>query len=124
MDFYKVGFVIIVKGSARGAVRFITNNQVKISQVVQLLGFADDINGVVGGKNHADMVAVMAFADFLGKLLGVGGGGIAQFMGEGLHDVIVFFALLAHVVIRTNRKTVQGRGGFLRPFSQGLRQQR
>lgn len=119
VDFDKIGFVFVVKGCACGAVGFVADYQVKISQAGVLLGFAVDCYGMVARKHYAHVLAVVAFAHFFGKLSGVGGGGVAQFMAKGLHDVIVFFALVAYVAVETHGKAVQGRGGFLCQFCVG-----
>jgi hypothetical protein len=58
-----------------------------------------------------------------GQPRGVGGGGVAQLVGEGLDGVVVFLALLAHVAVGAHGKAVQRDFAFLRPLGQGLRQQ-
>ena len=88
---------------------------------MRLLCLADGVNGVIGAEYHAHVGAVMAFAHFLRQPGSIGGGGVAQLVGEGLHHVVVLLALFAHVAVRAHGKAVQGCSAFLRPLSQGLR---
>lgn len=78
---------------------------------------------MVGGKNDAHVLGVMAFFHFFGEPLGIGGGGVTQLVGESFNDVIVLVALLSHFVIRANGKAVKRDAALLRPFREGLRKQ-
>ena len=116
MNLDEIAFVVIAKSRTRGAVGFVTDDQVKICQLLYLLGFADDVNGVVGAEHHAHVVAIVALEHFSCQAGRFRGGWIAQLMGEGLNDIVVLFALFPHVAVRTNGEAVQGRGAFLGPL--------
>ena len=124
VDFHKAGIVFVLIGCPGGAVRLIANDQVKACQPVFLLRFADHLNGMVGGEHHAHVLAIVALAHLRRQPCRVGGGRVTQLVGKGLHNVIVFFALVAHVAIGTDREAVQWGRAFLCPLGQGLRQQR
>ena len=124
MHFHETGFVLTVKSCARGAVRLVADNQVKRGQPMFPLRCTDDLDGMVGGEHHAHVLAVVALAHLRRQPCRVGGGRVTQLVGEGLHNVIVFLALVAHVAIGTDREAVQWGRAFLCPLGQGLRQQR
>ncbi len=122
--FHEGAFIFAAKGCAGGAVGFVADNQIEVRQLVFVLRFADHINGVVGAEHHAHVAGVMALGHFHRQTFRFGGGGIAQFVGEGLHGVVIALALfLAHVAVGTHGKAVQRNVAFLRPFGEDLRQQ-
>ena len=122
----KGGFVIAVKRCTGGAVRLITNNQVKFRQPVLCLRLMNDIDGVVGGVDNGHCrAAVVAFVhgNGVGKAFGVGGGGKLQIAGAHKHAVVVCFAVFADIAVGTDGEVNQRDFAVLRPFAQRLTQQ-
>ena len=67
------------------------------------------------------MVGVVALLHLDGEALRIGGGGVAQLVGEGLDDVfVVLVALFADLGIGADGEAVQRQAAFLRPFGEGL----
>ena len=62
----------------------------------------------------------MAFCHFLGEALGVGGGGVAELVGEGFYDVFVFVALFPDLDIGADGEGMERGGGFLGPLGESL----
>ena len=60
---------------------------------MEVLGAADDVERMIGGEDDAHVLGVVALGHFQGEALGIGGGGVAEFVGEGFYDVFVFVAL-------------------------------
>ena len=123
MNFDKVAFILVTKGSTRSTVSFVANNQIEISQPMLLLCPADDINGMVGTENHAHVTAIVSFSHLLCQTCRIGRRRVTQLMRESLNCIIVFPALFAYVAIGAYGETMQRNIAFLRPFGQGLRQQ-
>lgn len=67
--------------------------------VVGIVDDAADVGGMVGGVDHAHVLSLMPLPHGAGQAGGVGSGGKAQFVGEGLNAVVVGFALLAHAAV-------------------------
>ena len=123
MNLYEVAFIVIAKGHAGGAVGFIADDNIKGGKVEFVLSAADHFNGMVGSKNNAHVCGIVAAGYFFRQPGRVGGSGVAQLMGKGLNNVVILFALFAHIAIRANGKAVQRHGAFLRPFRKSLRKQ-
>ena len=66
MDTHEGAFVIVVEGRSGGAMRLVTDHQVKGIQTVIMLSAADDIDGVIGREHNAHVVGVMALEHFSG----------------------------------------------------------
>ena len=119
----KGGFVVAVKCCTGGAVRLITNNQVKFRQPVLCLRLMNDIDGVVGGVNNGHVLCVMQHAGRLIQAFGVGGGRVVQVTGADEGAVVVFF-IFADFAIGADGEIAQRQISILRPFSKGLGKQR
>jgi hypothetical protein len=81
--------VAVGEGGSGGAVGFVTDDEVDLWQAELLLRPADDIQRVVGGEDDAHVLGVVPLRDLEGEALRIGGGGVAQLVGEGLDDVFV-----------------------------------
>ena len=99
---------------------FVADHKLKVRQPVFELGAADDIQRVIGRKDHAHVLRVVALLDFLRQPTSIGRRRVAQLMREHLHDVFVFVPLLADFGIGTDRKAVQRHPTLLRPLGQRL----
>ena len=66
------------------------------------------------------MAGVLALLHFEGEALGVGGGGVAEFVGEGFHDVVVLAALCPDLGIGTDGEGVERDSAFLGPLGECL----
>ena len=119
----KGGFVAAVKRRAGGAVRLITNNQVKFGQPVLRLRLMNDIDGVVGGVDDGHVFCVIQHAGRLIQAFGVGGGRVVQIAGADDGAIVVFF-IFADFAIGADGEIAQRQIGILRPFSKGLGKQR
>ena len=87
----------------------VTDDQVEIRQSVGVLCLMQHVDGVIGAEHHGHVLAVVAGGDAFRQGPRVGGGGVAQLVGERLYRVVFLAAtLLAHIAIGTHRKTVQG----------------
>ncbi len=75
---------------------------------------------MVGGEDDAHVVGVVAFCHFLGEAFGIGGGGVAELVGEGLDDVFVFVALFPDLDIGADGEGMERGGAFLGPLGEGL----
>ena len=64
MDFDEIAFIVAIEGRSGCAMGFITNDQIKISQVVIVLRLMDDFDGVIGTEHHAHVLDVMALGHF------------------------------------------------------------
>ncbi len=124
MDAHEAAFVIFAKGGTGGAVGLVADHQIEVGQAVVMLGAADDVDGVVGGEHHAHAVIIVALEHFRREAIRLGGGRVAQLVGENLYGIILDLALLAHVAVRADGEAVQRGFAFLGPFGEGLRQQR
>lgn len=121
VDFDEGGFVLVVEGGAGGAVGFVADDEVEVGQAVLFLRGADDLDGVVGGEDDGEVGGVVAFAHLVREVAGVGGGRVAQLVGEGLDGVVVgLFALFADLGVGADGEAVERDGGFLRPLGQRL----
>ncbi|MNP66093.1 hypothetical protein D3C76_1617510 [compost metagenome] len=87
-----------------------------------MLSAADHINRVISRKHHAHVLIIVTLDHFRGEARRFGGGRVAQFVGIGLHNVIVLLTLLAHVAVRAHGETMQRGFALLRPFGQCLRE--
>lgn len=120
VDADEVAFGLVVEGGAGGAVGFVADDEVEGGEAVEVLGFAEDLDGVVGGEDHAHVAGIVALLHLGGEAFGVGGGGIAEFVHEGGDHVFVAFALFADFVVGADGEGVEGGGTFLGPFGEGL----
>ncbi len=90
-------------------------------QAVLPLGAADHVEGVVGGEDDAHVPGVVALFHLVGESGGVGGGGVAQLVDEGLDDVLVALAaLFPDLGVGADGEAVQGDGALLGPLGEGL----
>ncbi len=119
---HEMALVLAGEGGAGGAVRLVAEDQVEGGEAVAFLRIADDIDGVVGGKDHIHVPGIVALADLGSELPCFGRGRVLQLMGE--HLEVIFAVLLADVAVRTHGVAVQRRRRFLGPFGERLRQQR
>ena len=124
MNAHEVAFVIVAKGGAGSAVRFVADHQIKSGQAMVCLGTADHVDGVIGGEHHAHVLGIVALEHFHREAIRLGGGRITQLVSEHLNRVILCLALLAYVAVGADGKAVERRCAFLRPLGKGLRQQR
>ena len=60
---------------------------------------------------------------FHSEALGIGGGGVAEFVGEGLDDVFVFVAFFPDFHIGADGEGMERGGAFLGPLGEGLGKQ-
>ena len=99
--------VVAFEGGAGGAVCFVADDQVEVGQPVVVLGLVDDLNGVVGAEHNGHVFAVVAQGYALSQAPGIGGGRVAQLVGQRLYGII-FLAptLLAYVAVGTHREAV------------------
>jgi len=80
------GFFLIGKMTSRGAVRFVTNNQIKFSDGVDFLclRLMNDINRLICGKDHSHSVFFLfSRLDLLAKTPRIGRCRICQFTAHG-----------------------------------------
>jgi len=66
------------------------------------------------------VLIVMALVDFISESLGIGSGWVAEFVGEGLDDVIILLPLLAHLAIGADGEGMEGSLTLLSPLGEGL----
>ena len=123
VDFDEVAFVLALEGGSGGAVGFVADDEVEVRQAVQVLGAADDIERMIGGEDDAHVLGVVALGHSHGEALGIGGGGVAEFVGEGLDDVLVLVALFADLDIGADGEGMERHGAFLRPLGERLGEQ-
>nr|VFK13229.1 MAG: hypothetical protein BECKLPF1236A_GA0070988_100844 [Candidatus Kentron sp. LPFa]VFK24465.1 MAG: hypothetical protein BECKLPF1236C_GA0070990_1001316 [Candidatus Kentron sp. LPFa] len=124
VDLDEAAFVFTFEGGAGGAVGLVADDEVEGWEVVLGLGAVDYADGVIGGEHHGDVACVVPLGHGLGQTGGVGGGRVAEFMGEGLYPVVVFVgvsrALLADFAIGADREAVERGLALLGPFGEGL----
>lgn len=110
VDLDETAFVIAFEGGAGGAVGLVADDEVEGWEMVLGLGAVDYADRVIGGEHHGDVLGVVPLGHGLGQTGGVGGGGVAEFMGEGLYPVVVFIgvfrALLADFAVGADREAV------------------
>ena len=102
---------------------FVADDQVELAEPVEELGLADDIDGMVGREDDAHVLGVVALVDFVGEALGIGGGRVAQLVGEGFDDVLVLLALLSDFGIGADGEGMERRLALLGPLGEGLGKQ-
>lgn len=73
---------------------------------------------MVGGEDDAHVVGVVTFLHFHGEAFGIGGGGIAELVGEGFHDVLVLAALFPDLDIRADGEGMERGIAFLHPLGE------
>ena len=123
VDFDEVAFLLALEGGAGGAVGFVADDEIEGRQAVQVLGAADDVERMIGGEDDAHVLGVVALGHFHGEALGIGGGGVAEFVGEGLDDVLVLVALFPDLDIGADGEGMERDGAFLGPLGEGLGKQ-
>ncbi len=69
------------------------------------------------------MLGVVALGHFHSEALGIGGGGVAEFVGEGFHDVLVLVALFPDLDIGADGEGMEWDGAFLGPLGESLGKQ-
>ncbi len=123
VDADEVAFRFIIEGGSGGAVGLIADDEIEIAEAVKVLGAADDIERMIGGEDDAHVVRVVALFHFLREALGIGGGGVAELVGEGLDDVFILVALFPDLGIRADCEGVERDVAFLGPLGEGLGKQ-
>lgn len=124
MNAHEGAFVIIFKGRASSAVGFVADDQVKCCQAVLMLSTADHVDGVVGGEHHAHMFGIMTLEHFRREAICLGGGWVAEFVGEDLRGILISLTFLAYIAVGAYGEAVEQSFAFLCPFGKSLRQQR
>ena len=99
MHLDEAAFVVVAEGGASGAVGFVADDEVEVSEPMAVLGTTDDFDGVVGAEDHAHVRGVVSLGHFGGQAGWLGRGRVAQLVGEGLDAVVVFLAFLADVAV-------------------------
>ena len=69
------------------------------------------------------LLDVVALGHFHSETLGIGGGGVAELVSEGLDDVLVLVALFPDLDIRADGEGMERDGAFLGPLGEGLGKQ-
>ena len=114
-------FVIPLIGGTGGAVRLITDDEIKIFQLMHLLSLMDHVDRMVGAEHHRHVILIMPFPDILCEALAVCRGWIRQLMNLHLDGVIILLAaLLPDITVGADCKTMQGHLAFMTPLGQCL----
>ena len=102
---------------------FVADDEIEVIHVMQMLGFADDINGMVSGEDNAEVLGIVGGLHFKGEPPGIGRGGVIELVGESLDNVLVAFSFFTDLGIGTDGKGMQGSLRLLGPFGEGLGKQ-